>query len=65
MAAVPTTLGRLRALESFYAQGYADEVVDLTVPHGVPFCDTALAKHPTEITVWDGNPIEYYPVAFA
>ena len=31
MAAVATTLGRLRVLERLYAQGYADEVVDLTV----------------------------------
>lgn len=31
MAAVATTLGRLRALERLYSQGYADEVVDLTV----------------------------------
>ena len=31
MAAVATTLGRLRALERLYAHGYADEVVDLTV----------------------------------
>ena len=31
MAAVATTLGRLRVLERLYAQGYTDEVVDLTV----------------------------------
>ena len=31
MAAVATTLGRLRVLERLYAQGYVDEVVDLTV----------------------------------
>ena len=31
MAAVAATLGRLRALEQLYAQGYTDEVVDLTV----------------------------------
>jgi hypothetical protein len=31
MAAVATTLGRLRLLERLYAQGYTDQVVDLTV----------------------------------
>jgi hypothetical protein len=31
MAAVATTLGRLRVLERLYAQGYTDDVVDLTV----------------------------------
>jgi hypothetical protein len=31
MAAIATTLGRLRVLERLYAQGYTDEVVDLTV----------------------------------
>jgi hypothetical protein len=31
MAANATTLGRLRVLERLYAQGYTDEVVDLTV----------------------------------
>ena len=31
MAAVATTLWRLRVLEGLYAQGYTDEVVDLTV----------------------------------
>lgn len=31
MTAVATTLGRLRVLERIYAQGYTDEVVDLTV----------------------------------
>jgi len=31
MTAVATTLGRLRALERLYVQGYADEVVDLTL----------------------------------
>jgi hypothetical protein len=30
MAAVAAPLGRLRALERLYAQGYTDEVVDLT-----------------------------------
>jgi hypothetical protein len=31
MVAVATTLGRLRALERLYTQGYADEAVDLAV----------------------------------
>jgi len=31
MTAVATTLGRLQVLERLYAQGYTDEVVDLTV----------------------------------
>ena len=31
MAAATATLGRLRVLERLYAQGYTDEVVDLTV----------------------------------
>jgi hypothetical protein len=31
MAAVATTLGRLRILERLHSQGYTDEVVDLTV----------------------------------
>ncbi len=31
MTAVATTLGRLRALERIYSQGYTDKVVDLTV----------------------------------
>jgi hypothetical protein len=31
MAVATATLGRLRVLERLYAQGYTDEVVDLTV----------------------------------
>jgi hypothetical protein len=47
MAAVATTLGRLRVLERLYAQGYTDEVVDLTVrkllEHQVQKDETQLA----------------------
>ena len=54
MAAVATTLGRLRALESLYAQGYADEVVDLTVhkllEHQVRKDEAQLAQLRTDLT---------------
>jgi hypothetical protein len=47
MTAVATTLGRLRALERLYVQGYADEVVDLTLrkllEHQIQKDDTQLA----------------------
>jgi hypothetical protein len=54
MAAVATTLGRLRALERLYAQGYTDEVVDLTVrklvEHQIQKDEAQLADLSDELT---------------
>jgi hypothetical protein len=59
MTAVAGTLGRLRALERLHAQGYADEVVDLTVrkllEHQIQKDEAQLAELREDLARFEGR----------
>lgn len=59
MTAVATTLDRLRVLERLYTQGYADQVVDLTVrkllEHQIQKDEAQLATLREDLTRFEEN----------